>query len=190
GAPPRRYCTIRAGRRLSGAWRGSPIVGGTIAFTASHARAGKPGRASGRDGAELLHQGEAVELRPDVGHAAVLEPVEVHPLDPDRLAGGGDAHELLLQGTGHDPAGSDGIAAGDDLLQLLADVGEEPLEVRNLLLEAGQRRLVVGRWIVVDQARVTKLVDRRHVARAKRELKAPDDLDVVGHGQFLSFRWC
>ncbi len=37
-------------------------------------------RASGRDGAELLHQGDAVELRPDVGHATVLEAV-VHALD-------------------------------------------------------------------------------------------------------------
>ena len=43
-------------------------------------------RASGRNGAELLQQGDAVELRPDVGHATVLETVEVHALDPDRLA--------------------------------------------------------------------------------------------------------
>src|SRR6266480_710718 len=147
-------------------------------------------RASGRDGAELLHHGDAVELRPDVGHATVLEAVEVHALDPDRLARGGDPHELLLQRTGHDPPGGDGIAAGDDVLQVLPDVGEARLEARDLLLEAGQRRLFVGRWIVVDQARVAELVDRRLVGRAKRVLEARDDLDVVGQGQPLSFRWC
>src|SRR6202521_468656 len=80
-------------------------------------------RASGRDGAELLHHGDAVELRPDVGHATVLEAVEVHALDPDRLAGGGYPHELLLLRTGHDPPGGDGVAAGDDVLQVLLQVG-------------------------------------------------------------------
>src|SRR6185437_3727483 len=80
--------------------------------------------ASGRDGAELLHHGGAVELRPDVGHVTVLEAVEVHALDPDRLAGGGDPHEFLLQGTGDDPAGGDGVTAGDDVLQVLLQVGE------------------------------------------------------------------
>src|SRR6266705_2868687 len=135
-------------------------------------------RASGRKGAELLHHGDAVELRPDVSHATVLEAVEVHALDPDRLAGGGDPHELLLLRTGHDPPGGDGVAAGDDVLQVLLQVGEDRLEARDLLLEAGQRRLMVGRWIVVDQARVAELVDRRLVARAKRVLEARDDLDV------------
>src|ERR1039458_481759 len=137
-------------------------------------------RVSGWDGAELLHQGDAVELRPDVGHATVLEAVEVHALDPDRLAGGGDPHELLLLRTGHDPPGGDGVAAGDNVLQVLLQVGEDRLEARDLLLEAGQRRLFVGRWIVVDQARVAELVDRRLVGRAKRVLEARDDLDVVG----------
>src|SRR3984885_7992247 len=99
-------------------------------------------RASGRDGAELLHQGDAVELRPDVGHATVLEAVEVHALDPDRLAAGGDPHELLLLRTGHDPPGGDGVAAGDDVLQVLLQVGEDRLETPDLLLEAGQRRLL------------------------------------------------
>src|SRR6516165_3235626 len=55
--------------------------------------AGDLTRSSGRDGAELLHHGDAVELRPEVGHATVLEAVEVHALNPDRLAGGGDPHE-------------------------------------------------------------------------------------------------
>src|SRR5260370_1207008 len=59
---------------------------------------------SGRDGAELLHQREAVELRPDVGDAAVFEAVEGHALDPDRLAGGGGAHQRLLLGGRHGPA--------------------------------------------------------------------------------------
>jgi hypothetical protein len=45
---------------------------------------------------------------------------------------------------------------------------------------------MVGRWIVVDQARVAELVDRRLVGRAKRVLEASDDLDVVGQGQPLS----
>ena len=44
-----------------------------------------------------------------------------------------------------------------------------------------------GRWIVVDQARVAKLVDRRLVTRAKGMLEPPDDLDVAGQGQLLSF---
>src|SRR5580704_5410418 len=143
-------------------------------------------RASGWNGAELLQQGDAVELRPDVGHATVLEAVEVHALDRDRLAGGGDPHELLLQRTGHDPPGGDGVAAGDDVLQVLLQVGEARLEARDLLLEAGQRRLLVGRWIVVDEARIAELVDRRLVGRAKRVLEARDDLDVVGQGQPLS----
>src|SRR5215475_548643 len=140
-------------------------------------------KASCRDGAELPHHGDAVELRPDVGHTTVLEAVEVHALNPDRLAGRGDPHELVLQRTGHDPPGGDGVAAGDDVLQVLLQVGEDRLEERDLLLEAGQRRLVVGRWIVVDQARVAELVDRRLVGRAKRGLEARDDLDVVGHGR-------
>src|SRR5712691_5315212 len=145
-------------------------------------------RASGRGGAELLHHGDAVELRPDVGHATVLEAVEVHALDPDRLAGGGDPHEPLLLRTGHDPPGGDGVAAGDDVLQVLLQVGEARLEARDLLLEAGQRRLFVGRWIVVDQARVAELVDRRLVGRAKRVLEACDDLDVdryLSHDHYL-----
>src|ERR1700733_13366189 len=98
-------------------------------------------RASGRDGAELLEQGDAVELRPDVGHATVLETVEVHALDPDRLTGGGDPHEFLLQRTGHDPPGGDSVAAGDDVLQVLLQIGKARPEARDLLLEAGQRRL-------------------------------------------------
>src|SRR5262249_49788756 len=84
-----------------------------------HCRPGELTGASGRDGAELLHHGDAVELRPDIGHPTVVEAVEVHALDSDRLAGGGDSHELLLQGTGHDPPGGDGVAAGDDVLQVL-----------------------------------------------------------------------
>src|SRR5882672_4536381 len=152
----------------------------TIAFTLCDPRphAWKLTRASGRDGAELLHHGDAVELRPDVGHVTVLEAVEVHALDPDRLAGGGDPHELLLLRTGHDPPGGDRVAAGDNVLQVLLQVGEARLEARDLLLEAGQRRLFVGRWIVVDQARVAELVDRRLVGRAKRVLEARDDFDV------------
>src|SRR5580765_3810881 len=63
--------------------------------------------------------------------------------------------------------------------------GEDRLEARDLLLEAGQRRLMVGRWIVVDQARVAELVDRRLVGRAKRVLEARDDLDVAGQGRPL-----
>src|SRR6516225_5928229 len=107
-----------------------------IAFTAVHApHTCEPARASGRDGAELLHHGDAVELRPDVGHATVLETVEVHALHPDRLAGGGDPHELLPQRTGQDPPGGDGVAAGDDVLQVLLQVGEDRLEARDLRLE-------------------------------------------------------
>src|SRR6185437_14298932 len=147
-------------------------------------------RASGRDGTELLHQGDAVELRPDVGHATVLEAVEVHALDPDRLAGGGYPHEVLLQRAGHDPPGGDGVAASDDVLQVLLQVGEDRFEARDLLLEAGERRLFAGRWIVIDQARVAELVDRRLVGRAKRVLEARDDLDVAGHGWLLCFRRC
>src|SRR5262245_32065068 len=137
---------------------------------------------SGGDSAELLHQAKAVELCPDVGHATVLEAVEVHALDPNRLAGGGDPHEVLLLRTGQDPAGGNGVAAGNDVLQLFLEVGEDLSEAGDLLLEAGQRRLVVGRWIVVDEAGIAELVDRRLVARAKRVLEARDDLDVVGQG--------
>src|SRR5215472_2796208 len=147
--------------------------------------AGELTRSSGRDGAELLHHGGAVELRPEVGYETVLEAVEVHALDPDRLAGGGDPHELLLQGTGHEPPRGDGVAAGDDVLQVLLQVGEDRPEARDLLLEAGQRRLMAGGWIVVDQARVAGLVDRRLVGRAKRVLEARDDLDVAGRHDIL-----
>jgi len=44
---------------------------------------------------------------------------------------------------------------------------------------------MVGRWIVVNQAGVAELVDRRLVGRAKRVLEARDDFDVVGHGRSL-----
>jgi len=132
----------------------------------------------------LLHQGRAVELGPDVGHAAVPEPVEVHALDPDGLAGRGQAHELLLQGTGHHPAGGHGVAAGHDLLQVLLDVGEERLELRDLLLEPGQGRLVAGRGVVIDQARVGELVDGGLVGRSETVLETGGDLGVVqGHGR-------
>src|SRR5262245_36330686 len=142
--------------------------------------------ACSRSAAELLHQADAVELRPDVGHATVFEAVEVHALDPDRVAGGWDPHELLLLRTGHDPAGGDGVAAGDDFLQVLLEVGEDRLEAGDFLLEAGERRLMVGRWIVVDQTGVAELVDCRLVARAKRVLEARDDLDVgVAHASPL-----
>jgi len=94
--------------------------------------------------------------------------------------------ELPLLRTGKDPPGGDG-AAGDDVLQVLLQVGEDRLEARDLLLEAGQRRLFVGR-MVVDQARVAELVDRRLVGRAKRMLETHDDLDVPGQGQPSSFR--
>src|SRR6476660_6828151 len=94
-------------------------------------------RASARDGAELLHQGDAVELRPDVGHATVLEAIEVYALDPDRLAGRVDPQVVPLLRTGHDPPGDDGIAAGDDVVQLLLQVGEDRLEAGHLLLESG-----------------------------------------------------
>jgi hypothetical protein len=74
----------------------------------------------GGDGAELLHHAGAVDLRPDVGHETVVDAVEVHALDADRPAGGGDPHELLPVRTGHDPPGGDGVAAGDDVLQVLS----------------------------------------------------------------------
>ena len=90
----------------------------------------------------------------------------------------GIPHEVLLLRTGHDPPGGDGVAAGDDVLQVELQVGEGRREARDLLLEAGQRRLVVGRWIVIDHARVAELVDRRPVARSIL-LEARDDLDVV-----------
>src|SRR5258708_27063215 len=79
----------------------------------------EPNPASGWDGAELLHQGDAVELRPDVGHATVLEAVEVHALDPDPLAGGGGPPELLPLRTGHDPPGGEGVAARRCFLPVL-----------------------------------------------------------------------
>src|SRR5258708_22779358 len=100
----------------------------------------EPNPASGWDGAELLHQGDAVELRPDVAYATVLEAVEVHALDPDRLAGCGGSHELLLLRTGQDPPGGDGVAAGDDVLQVLLPVGGDLAEVPRLLPGAGHRR--------------------------------------------------
>src|SRR5262245_49677083 len=132
------------------------------------ASACRPGR---RSAAELLQHADAVELRPDVGHATVLEAIEVHALDPDRPAGRGDPHQLLLLRTGHDPAGGDGVAAADDVLQVLLEVREDRLEPGDFLLEARERRLVAGRRIVVDQAWVAELVDRRQVARAKRVLE-------------------
>ena len=47
-----------------------------MAFIALHARAlGKLTQVLARDGTELLHHCDAVELRPDVGHATVLEAV-------------------------------------------------------------------------------------------------------------------
>jgi hypothetical protein len=46
---------------------------------------------------------------------------------------------------------------------------------------------MAGRWIVVDQARVAELDDRRLIARAKRILEARDDLDVAGQSQHLPF---
>src|SRR5215813_4258426 len=70
--------------------------------------------------------------------------------------------------------------------QVLLQVGEDRLEARDLLLEAGQRRLMAGRWIVVDQVRVAEFVDRRLVGRAKRVLEARDDRGVVGQGKPLS----
>ena len=63
--------------------------------------------------------------------------------------------------TGHGPPGGDGVAAGDDVLQVFYQVGEGCLEARDLLLEAGQRRFMAGRRVVVGQARVGELVDRR-----------------------------
>jgi hypothetical protein len=45
-------------------------------------------------------------------------------------------------------------------------------------------RLVAGRWIVVGQARVGELVERRLVGGAKRMLEACDDLDVARQGDF------
>src|SRR5258708_36751165 len=97
----------------------------------------EPNPASGWDGAELLHQGDAVELRPDVGHATVLEAVEVHAPDPDRLAGGGDPPELLLLRTGHHPPGGDRVPAGADLLQAPLQVGEARPEPSSAPLEHG-----------------------------------------------------
>jgi hypothetical protein len=144
---PRLLLPARGSRAAAAGARGSP---------ADHAF--ELTQESGRDGAELLQHGDAVELRPDVGHATVLEAVEVHALDPDRLAGGGNPHELLLLRTGQDPPGGDGVAAGDDVLQVLLQVGEDRLEERDLLLETSQRRLMVGSWIVVDQAWVAELV--------------------------------
>src|SRR3954470_15885300 len=95
-----------------------------------------------------------------------------------RLAGRVDPQVVPLLSTGHDPPGGDGIAAGDDVLQLLLRVGEDRLEAGDLLLETGQRRRFVRRWIVVDQARIAERVDRRLIARAKRVLEARDDVDV------------
>ena len=67
--------------------------------------------------------------------------------------------KLLLLRTGHDPPGGDGVAAGDDVLRgPPPGRGKYRLEARDLLLEAGQRRLFAGRWIVVDQARVAELL--------------------------------
>jgi hypothetical protein len=137
---------------------------------------------SGRDGAELLHHGDAVELRPDVGHTTVPEAVEVHALNPDRLAGGGDTHELLLLRTGQDPPGGDGVAAAGDVLDVLLRVRKDRQEIRDLLLEARQRRLMAGRWIVIDQAPVGELIDRRLIGRAKCLLETRDDLNVAGQG--------
>jgi hypothetical protein len=134
----------------------------------------------------LLHEAEAVELRPDVGDAAVLEAVEVHAFHADRLAGCGDAHELLLQCPGHDPAGGDGVAVGDDVLQVLLEVGEERLEAGDLLLEARERRLVAGCGVVVDETGMAELVDRRLVGCAEGVFEARDDFDVLGQDQFLS----
>jgi hypothetical protein len=85
------------------------------------------------------------------------------------------------------PPGGDGVAAGDDVLQVLLQVGEDRLEERDLLLEAGQRR----RWIMVDQAGVAEFADRRQDGRTKRELEARDDLDGAGtRPPALCFRRC
>jgi hypothetical protein len=83
---------------------------------------------SSRDDTKLLHHGDTVELRPDVRHATVIEAIEVHAFDPDLLTGRGNPHKVLLERTGYDPSGGDGVAAGDDVLQVLHQVGKIALK--------------------------------------------------------------
>src|SRR5581483_10394204 len=80
-----------------------------------------------------------------------------------------------------DPSGGDGVAASDDVLEVLLEVGEARAHVGDLGLESRQRRLVVGRRVVVEEAGIAELVDRRLVAGSESQLEAGDDLDVVGH---------
>jgi hypothetical protein len=91
------------------------------------------------------------------------EAVEVHA--STLMSGRGGSHELPL--SGHDPPGGDGVAAGDDVLQVSQCRGRS-LEARDLLLEAYQP--LAGRWIVLDQA-WSRASRSSPVARAKRVLK-------------------
>ena len=49
---------------------------------------------------------------------------------------------------------------------------------------------MVGRWIVIDQAGIAELVDRRLVARAESAFEARDDFDGVRHFLCLAFLLC
>ncbi len=87
------------------------------------------------------------------------------------------ASRVVCPARGRDgvPADSAGVGVTEPPLDLVvgtAGLAADRLEARDLLPEAGQRRLMAGCWIVVGQARVGELVDRRLVGDAERVLEA------------------
>lgn len=85
---------------------------------------------------QLLHQSQGIALAPMLDNLAVLDAIDVHDREADRLAGGGQPLKIAAVGGGKGAAGEDAIARHQNLIKRVLPLAKGGIEGAAKLLKS------------------------------------------------------